>query len=175
MATDWIMVRIDRRTHDLLKRLAASMQLAYERGQLDLYHDDQSRISINQVVTDLAYARLAHQRRARESSQRRRKRGHHAETSQDVAELAAAGGGGIGSNARGTKQTLGPILRQLRQLCPVAMSRGALSLASGVSVETIRSIEDGRRLDPSWSTVQALADALGVSTEELRTDGEGYI
>ncbi len=76
-----------------------------------------------------------------------------------------------------TKLTLGPILRHLRTTWGVfkPRSRKELSEASGVPVETIRAIETGRRLDPGWSTVQALANALGVPTDELRTDAEGWI
>ncbi len=76
-----------------------------------------------------------------------------------------------------TKLSIGPRLRLLRTTWGVfkPRSRQELSEASGVPVETIRALETGRRLDPCWSIVQALATALGVSTEDLRTDSEGWV
>jgi len=51
------------------------------------------------------------------------------------------------------------------------LSVAALAAASGLSVPGLYHLLAGERRAPSWSTVQALARALAVSTEALRTDG----
>lgn len=43
-----------------------------------------------------------------------------------------------------------------------------LACESGVQQSAISKILSGERLDPQWSTVQKLADALGVTTDSLR-------
>lgn len=44
------------------------------------------------------------------------------------------------------------------------------ALAAGVSPETLRKIESGRVATPSFSTVAAVADVLGVSLDALWAD-----
>lgn len=47
------------------------------------------------------------------------------------------------------------------------ISQQELSKKSGVPIGTIRGIEQGRRADPQWSTIQAIAAALGITCHEL--------
>jgi transcriptional regulator with XRE-family HTH domain len=47
------------------------------------------------------------------------------------------------------------------------LSWGELARRAGLSRDGVRKLARGER-EPSWGTVQAVADALGVSTEELR-------
>ncbi|EHR60284.1 helix-turn-helix domain-containing protein [Saccharomonospora cyanea] len=58
---------------------------------------------------------------------------------------------------------LGALLRELRR------DRGLDEVArgAGMSPETLRKIETGRLPSPAFGTVVRLADALGVSVEEL--------
>lgn len=61
-------------------------------------------------------------------------------------------------------------MKQLKKLLEDrGMTQRELAKASGVSQGAISMIANGLR-DPSWSIVCALADALGVSTDELRGD-----
>jgi transcriptional regulator with XRE-family HTH domain len=57
-------------------------------------------------------------------------------------------------------------LRNLRQSAD--LSQSALCRAAGMPLRTLADLEQGVNLDPRWSTVCKLADALGVSTEKLR-------
>lgn len=58
--------------------------------------------------------------------------------------------------------------KRLAELRKVAeMSQPAFAKASGVPLPTIRDLEQGRR-EPTWSTLLALADGLGVSLDEFR-------
>jgi transcriptional regulator with XRE-family HTH domain len=56
-------------------------------------------------------------------------------------------------------------LKQLRE--KAGISQAGLATLSGVPVGTIRGIEQGRRPDPQWSTIQALAAALGITCQDL--------
>jgi len=56
-------------------------------------------------------------------------------------------------------------LKELRE--EAGMSQSALAEAAGMNLWGIAKLEQGTR-EPSWHTVLALADALGVSTEEFR-------
>jgi transcriptional regulator with XRE-family HTH domain len=58
---------------------------------------------------------------------------------------------------------LGATLRQARG----AASLGEVAAVAGVSAETLRKIETGRIPTPAFFTVAALADALGLSLDEL--------
>lgn len=61
-------------------------------------------------------------------------------------------------------------MKQLKKLLEDrGMTQRELAKTSGVSQGAISMIANGLR-DPSWSIVCALADALGVSTDELRGD-----
>jgi transcriptional regulator with XRE-family HTH domain len=55
------------------------------------------------------------------------------------------------------------LLRQARG----SRSMAEVSAASGVPVETLRKIETGRIATPAFFTVAALAEAVGVSLEEV--------
>jgi transcriptional regulator with XRE-family HTH domain len=57
-------------------------------------------------------------------------------------------------------------LRELRE--QRGWTRCRLTRTSGVSNSVVALIEEGRRLDPAWSTVQALARALDVPTDTFR-------
>lgn len=46
----------------------------------------------------------------------------------------------------------------------------AVAAAAGISVETLRKIERGRVPTPAFFTVAAIADAVGLSLDDLRTD-----
>jgi transcriptional regulator with XRE-family HTH domain len=63
--------------------------------------------------------------------------------------------------ARGVR--LGLLLRQARG----SQSMAEVAAASGVPVETLRKIETGRIATPAFFTVAALAEAVGVSLEEV--------
>lgn len=61
--------------------------------------------------------------------------------------------------------TLGEILQAKRLLA--GLSQSELAAASGIAAGTIRAIEQGRRPDPQFSTIVALAAALGCTCHEL--------
>jgi transcriptional regulator with XRE-family HTH domain len=70
--------------------------------------------------------------------------------------------------ARGER--LGRVLREARG----QRSMTEIAAKSGIPVETLRKIETGRIATPAFFTVVALADALGVSLEEIaRRSGTG--
>ena len=73
--------------------------------------------------------------------------------------------GFAGSNMR-TKSAFARRLRRLR--VAAGFSGNALAIRTGISRQAYSQLELGRT-QPAWETVQALAQALGVSTEELRT------
>ena len=58
---------------------------------------------------------------------------------------------------------LGAMLRAARG----SASIGAVAVAAGMSVETLRKIETGRISTPSFFTVVALADVLGMSLDDV--------
>lgn len=58
---------------------------------------------------------------------------------------------------------LGEVLRAARGV----RTMGAVAQAAGVSVETLRKIETGRIPTPSFATVAALADELGLSLDGI--------
>jgi transcriptional regulator with XRE-family HTH domain len=64
-----------------------------------------------------------------------------------------------------TAMTFGERLKELREAA--GLSQEALARAAGLSTSTVAKTEQ-RDIDPSWSTVQALAKALGVSSEDFR-------
>jgi transcriptional regulator with XRE-family HTH domain len=63
--------------------------------------------------------------------------------------------------------TFGEKLRSLRE--SAGLSQEGLARASNLSTSTISKMEQ-RAIDPSWTTVQALARALGVSCEAFQED-----
>jgi transcriptional regulator with XRE-family HTH domain len=65
--------------------------------------------------------------------------------------------------------TFGERLRELREAA--GLSAWALAQRAGVAVQTVTRAEADANADPGWRTVQRLALALGVSTEELRDHG----
>ncbi|WP_029090396.1 helix-turn-helix domain-containing protein [Brevibacterium album] len=60
-------------------------------------------------------------------------------------------------------QRLGALLRLARD----QRSMLEVAVAAGVSPETLRKIETGRVATPAFSTVAALAQALGLSLDEV--------
>ena len=48
------------------------------------------------------------------------------------------------------------------------INKSALARMAGVNHMTVDNVETGRREDPQWSTVVRLADALGLSLDEVR-------
>jgi len=56
-------------------------------------------------------------------------------------------------------------LRQLREA--LGWSQANLAGKAGVSQPLIQALEAGKK-EPGWDTVQALADALKISTEDFR-------
>jgi transcriptional regulator with XRE-family HTH domain len=58
---------------------------------------------------------------------------------------------------------LGLLLREARG----SRSMAEIAAASGVPAETLRKIETGRIATPAFFTVAALADALGLSLEQI--------
>jgi transcriptional regulator with XRE-family HTH domain len=47
------------------------------------------------------------------------------------------------------------------------LARRQVAHAAGVSLETLAKIEQGRTTDPGFTTVLALAEALGISLDDL--------
>jgi transcriptional regulator with XRE-family HTH domain len=58
-------------------------------------------------------------------------------------------------------------LKSLRAAATPPLSQTDLARASGVSLDAIQDLEQGRRLAPTVATLRALAGALGVSVDEL--------
>jgi transcriptional regulator with XRE-family HTH domain len=63
--------------------------------------------------------------------------------------------------------TFGERLKELREAA--GLSQDGLARAAGLSTSTVAKIER-LDIDPSWTTVQALAKALAVSTEAFQED-----
>jgi transcriptional regulator with XRE-family HTH domain len=63
--------------------------------------------------------------------------------------------------------TFGGRLKELREAA--GLSQDGLARQAGLSTSTVAKIER-LDIDPSWTTVQALAKALGVSTEAFQED-----
>jgi transcriptional regulator with XRE-family HTH domain len=68
-----------------------------------------------------------------------------------------------------TAMHFGERLRELREAA--GLSQEALARAADVSTSTVSKLEQ-RAADPSWSTVQALAKALGVSVTVFQADAD---
>jgi transcriptional regulator with XRE-family HTH domain len=69
----------------------------------------------------------------------------------------------LSPEARARGERLGMLLRQARG----ARSMAEVAAAAGVPVETLRKIETGRIATPAFFTVAALAEAAGVSLEDV--------
>jgi transcriptional regulator with XRE-family HTH domain len=69
----------------------------------------------------------------------------------------------LSQEERARGERLGMLLRQARG----SRSMTEVAAASGVPVETLRKIETGRIATPAFFTVAALAEAVGVSLEEV--------
>jgi transcriptional regulator with XRE-family HTH domain len=63
-------------------------------------------------------------------------------------------------------EKFGQVLKRLREAAD--LSQMDLAVKAGLNLFTIAKLEQGKR-DPTWETVQALAEALGVSCEEFVT------
>lgn len=61
--------------------------------------------------------------------------------------------------------TLGELIKKKR--VDAGLTQSELAIASGINVGTVKSIEQGARPDPQFSTIQAIAKALGVTCHEL--------
>lgn len=66
----------------------------------------------------------------------------------------------------------GPRLRQLRE--SRSLTQGALARAAGVSVASIRDLEQGRTRRPRTASLRALAEALDLSAEETARFAEAF-
>jgi transcriptional regulator with XRE-family HTH domain len=64
--------------------------------------------------------------------------------------------------------TLGEHLAKLRKEKGLTQSALARATDGAVQERTVQRIEQGLVADPSWSTMCALADALGVKLDKLR-------
>lgn len=69
----------------------------------------------------------------------------------------------LSQEERARGERLGRLLRQWRG----SRSMAEVAIASGVPVETLRKIETGRIVTPAFFTVVALAEAVGISLEEV--------
>lgn len=69
-----------------------------------------------------------------------------------------------------TDRERGEQLGQLLRAARGSQSMVAVAAAAGISVETLRKIERGRVPTPAFFTVAAIADAVGLSLDDLRTD-----
>jgi transcriptional regulator with XRE-family HTH domain len=65
-------------------------------------------------------------------------------------------------------ETFAAKLKRLREAADLTQAQ--LAERAGMNPFGIAKLEQGTR-EPTWATVQALADALGVSCEVLRTTG----
>jgi transcriptional regulator with XRE-family HTH domain len=70
----------------------------------------------------------------------------------------------LNEHERQRGELLGRTLRKARG----KRSMVEIAAASGISTETLRKIEKGRIPTPAFFTVAAIADAVGVSLDELR-------
>ncbi|MCI2416555.1 helix-turn-helix domain-containing protein [Saccharopolyspora sp. K220] len=64
----------------------------------------------------------------------------------------------------------GELLGQALRAARGERSMVEIAAASGISTETLRKIEKGRIPTPAFFTVAAVADAVGLSLDELRRD-----
>jgi transcriptional regulator with XRE-family HTH domain len=69
----------------------------------------------------------------------------------------------LSQEERARGERLGMLLRQARG----SRSMAEVGAASGVPVETLRKIETGRIATPAFFTVAALAEAVGLSLQEV--------
>ena len=72
MATEWIMVRIDKAVHDQLESVRASMLVGEMMGARTLEHDPRHRVSLSQVIAQLIGFREKHRERVKRSKANRR-------------------------------------------------------------------------------------------------------
>ena len=71
----------------------------------------------------------------------------------------------LSKEERARGERLGALLRQARG----SRSMTEIAAASGVAVETIRKIETGRIATPAFFTVAALAQAVGLTLDQVAT------
>ncbi len=64
-----------------------------------------------------------------------------------------------------TKSTIGKNIKKYRK--KLGISQDKLSKLAGITLHTITKIESGTTPNPRIETVKKIADALGVSIEEL--------
>jgi transcriptional regulator with XRE-family HTH domain len=70
------------------------------------------------------------------------------------------------------RTALGEHLAKLRKEKGLSQADLAKATGGAVQVLTVSRIEQGLVLDPSWSTMCALADGLGVKLDKLRPPEE---
>jgi transcriptional regulator with XRE-family HTH domain len=66
---------------------------------------------------------------------------------------------------RGAEGALSRMVRVARR--DSALSQQEVAVAAGVSIGTVRGLESGRSVDPSFFTVLGIARALGIASDEL--------
>lgn len=64
-----------------------------------------------------------------------------------------------------TKSTIGKNIKKYRE--KLGISQDKLSKLAGITLHTITKIESGATPDPRIETVKKIADALGVSVDDL--------
>ncbi len=75
--------------------------------------------------------------------------------------------------AKDPKQPTKTISRKLRQLREAAgLTQAELAAKAGLNIGTYTKIEYAQQPNVLWSTIVALADALGVSLDEFREPGD---
>ncbi len=72
----------------------------------------------------------------------------------------------VSDEDRAVGRRLGAALREARDAA--GMSAQTIASVSELSIDTVRSIETGRTAAPSFITVARIADALGMSLDQLR-------
>lgn len=90
MAIDWIQVRVDRRTYALLEKVRDGMLAAHEMGRIALDFDSRGRVSLSQVIAELAYACLRHRERAK-TARKRRSQGRRGDRAQQPEGIESNG------------------------------------------------------------------------------------
>lgn len=76
-------------------------------------------------------------------------------TSRRVSQLDRERGAKLGAYLKGTRVR-------------ASMSAQELAESTDLSIDTVRSIETGRTLAPSFQTVLRIAEALGVTLEDVK-------
>lgn len=92
MQTEWVMTRLSKGTHVLLEKVRQGMLRAYEQGNYSLVINFRGHLSLDQVVMELAYEKLKHRARARDSKRRAAERRRMARIESNAQQAADPGG-----------------------------------------------------------------------------------